>query len=91
MFWFADQNTYPDWCGGEHGGSEHCNTAKNKMMIITIITNTTSPQEKSTKHRHRGILFSPKILAFTLDIIRLYLNIALACHCLLADTAGACN
>ena len=75
MFWFADQNIYPDCCGGEHGGSEHPNTVKNKIIIIiTIITNIASPQEKSTKHRHRGILFGLMALAFTLDIILLYLN-----------------
>ena len=92
-----DRKTYPDWC--EHGGSEHYNTAKNKIIIITIIiiiiiiiitmmmmmmitiiiiiiiiiiitiTNTASPQEKSTKHLHRSSLFSLMILAFTFDII----------------------
>ena len=47
-FWGLPAVKEGDMGGG--GGSEHRNTAKK-------LTNTASPQEKSTKHRHRNTHF----------------------------------
>ena len=55
---------------GGGGGSEHRNNEKK-------LTNTASPQEKTTKHRHRKSAtrsFSAMIRSSTLKIILLYLK-----------------
>lgn len=60
--------------GGKHGGGY-----SEPQLCRKIFTNTPSPQEKLTKHRHHNLYFYPHDFKLsphlqTLDIILLHLN-----------------